>query len=145
MRRSASFLAVLMFSAVVTVLLASSRSAEAGGGNCQEKLEGKSFMCTLKQSTSSTPLTKCFEFVTGGISANFDLVVDGDHSGCVCDTTGSYKSPSFDSSSSSFECVDESGVQHNGKIKSKKLSGQISDVEGESLIYVCTESATPCP
>jgi len=145
MRRSASFLAVLMFSAVVTVLLANSRSAEAKGGNCQDKLEGKSYNCSVKSSISSMPLTRCFEFVTGGISTDFDLLVDGDDSGCVCDTTGSYKSPSFDSSSSSFECVDAAGVQHNGKIKSKKLSGQISDNLGQSLIYTCTESATPCP
>lgn len=145
MRRSAGFSAVLRFSAVVAVLVANSPCAEAGGGNCQEKLVGKSYGCTLKQSGSSTPFTRCFEFVTGGVSSDFDLVVGTDDSVCVCDTTGSFKSPSFDSSSSSFECVDGAGVQHNGKVKSDKLSGQISDAEGESLIYTCEEGAAPCP
>jgi hypothetical protein len=144
MRRSASFLAVLMFSGVVTTLLASSPFAEAGGGNCQEKLVGKSYGCTLESSISSTPLTKCFEFLTGGTSSDFVLEVDGADSVCVCDATGSFKSPAFDSSSSSFECVDGVGVQHNGKVKSDKLSGQISDTDGESLVYTCKENAAPC-
>jgi hypothetical protein len=144
MRRSGAVLAVVVISVVATFFLANFSSAEASGGNCQDKLVGKSYNCTVKVSDSS-PESTCFEFETGGTSVNFDLFIDGtDIGGCVCDTTGSYSSPSFDDSSSSFECVGQSGLQYNGKIKSKKLSGQGSGYLGASRIYTCMESATPC-
>lgn len=145
MRRSTSFLAVLMFSGVGTFLLANLSSAQAGGGNCQAKLVGKAYNCTLEQPTMP-PQAACFEFVTGGLSANFDLVIapGGVDLGCACDATGSFKSPSYDGSSSPFECVTETGTQLNGKIKSNKLGGQATNTQGMSAVYTCTETAT-CP
>ena len=147
MRQSASFPAVLIFSAVVAALLGNLSPAEAKGGNCQDKLVGISYNCTAKSTLAPTPVTFCVAFGTGGLSANFDLFVVSmvtDDLGCACDTTGSYASPSVDGSSSAFECVDKGGTQFNGKLKSKKLSGQASDAEGDSLIYTCTETATAC-
>jgi len=144
MRRSTSFLTILMLSAVVTVLLANLSSAEAKGGNCQAKLAGNSYECNLKYS-AGPPATDCFEFRTGGISANFTLTNGTGELGCTCATTGSFTSPSFDSSPSAFECVDGSGIQLNGKIKSKKLSGQVTDEGGDSEIYTCTLRSSPCP
>jgi hypothetical protein len=147
MRQSASFSAVLMLSALVTGLLGNLSPAEAGGGNCQARLVGNSYNCTAKETTMPSPQTFCAEFETGGTSANFDLLVVSSITtdlGCACDTTGSYSSPSFDTSSSAFECVDDHGTQFNGKIKSKKLDGQASDAGGDSLIYTCTLSATAC-
>jgi hypothetical protein len=64
MKRSISFLPVLMLSAVVTALLANLSSAEAGGGNCQAKLAGNSYDCNLKFS-DGPPETDCFGFRTG--------------------------------------------------------------------------------
>ena len=141
MGRSAGLLVVAMSCAFSMGLVGNPSSTEAGG-NCQAKLVGNSYDCNLKISGSS-PETFCFEFQTGGISANFDLFSVNDY-GCTCDTTGSFKSPSFDSSSSAFECVDD-GTQINGKIKSKKLSGQIAVIDGTSAIYTCTLRSSPCP
>src|SRR5271170_2682098 len=102
MKRSASVLAVLMFSLVVTFLLANLSSAMAGGGNCQAKLVGKSYNCSSKQE-GEPESTFCAEFVTGGKSVDFDILLlfnDGSEDlGCTCDTTGSFSSPSFDNSS----------------------------------------------
>jgi len=139
MSRSASFLAVLMFSALLT----SWSSAEARGGNCQTKLVGKSYICTIKfPGASEGPA--CWEFETGGVSSEFDLVLNPAHYGCSCETKGPFKSPSFNSSSA-FECVDSlTGFQFHGKINSKGISGQGSNENGEPAIFNCTESATAC-
>lgn len=136
MGRSASLSVVAMFSALLMGLLANSSSAVAGG-NCQVKLVGKSFDCNIKISNGPAK-TDCFEFFSGGISQHFDSFNSNDHFGCACDTTGSFKSPKFDSSPSAFECVDDVGTQLNGKIKSNKISGQGTDEDGNSLIYTCT-------
>jgi|HubBroStandDraft_4_1064222.scaffolds.fasta_scaffold197234_2 hypothetical protein len=147
MRGSASFLTVLMFSVVVTFQVANLSSAEAKGGNCEAKLVGNSYDCTLNE-PPNPPVPFCAEFETGGISVNFDLFLISTGTsdlGCVCDTTGSFKSPKIDGSSSVFECVDETGTQLNGKIKGKKLDGQASDAAGMSAIYTCTERSTACP
>ena len=141
MRRSASFPIVLIFPVVVTFLLANFSSAEA---NCQTKLVGKSYNCDLKFSNQS-PATACFEFETGGISANFDLIDGSNDFGCACNTTGSLKKPSFGGSSTAFDCVGPGETQINGLIMGKKLSGQGTDEAGASLIYTCTVSTTPCP
>jgi hypothetical protein len=144
MRRSASFPAVLMFSAIVTVLLANSSSAEAGGGNCQAKLVGNAYDCDLEFSDTS-PVTVCGDFFTGGLSSNFDFFIfpGGDY-GCACETKGSFKSPSFDASASAFECVSESGFQFNGKVTSDKLSGQGTGADGESIDFRCKRRTTAC-
>ncbi|MFZ2059431.1 MAG: hypothetical protein WAU82_00325 [Candidatus Binatus sp.] len=133
---SASRSMTAICSAFLMGLLASSSSAVAGG-NCQTKLLGKSFACNLKLS-NGPPTTDCFEF-TSGTSQNFNFFDDTfGNFGCACDTTGSFNSPKFDSSSDAFECVDDSGTQINGKIKGKKISGQGTDIDGNSLIYTCT-------
>jgi len=145
MKRSAIFLTVLMFCAM-TLLLANWSSAEAGGGNCQGKLVGKSYDCNTKYSGVS-PTSDCFEFETGGFSKNFDVIIDGlvDY-GCSCDTTGSFNSPSFDGSSSSFDCLStSSGFLLNGKVKGKKLSGQGTSESGDSAIFTCVERSSACP
>jgi hypothetical protein len=114
-------------------LLAGSVSAVAGG-NCQDKLAGNSYACQIKISNGPAT-TDCFEFSTIGVSQNFNFFGLIGAFGCACDTTGSFKSPKFDSSPNAFECVDHSGTQINGKIKGKKISGQGTDEQGNSLIY----------
>ena len=133
---------VVMLSLCVAVLLANSRPAQASG-KCQEKLVGKSYNCNFKYS-DGTEGPVCFEFVTADVSALFDLDIGGAEYGCSCDATGSYKSPTFDDSST-FECVSSNSWQINGKTKSKKLSGQGSNRGGVSAIYTCTLSSSPCP
>jgi hypothetical protein len=143
MKRSASFLAVVMSSLVVTFLLANLSSAEAGGGNCQDKLVGNSYNCTEKESTGGGTVSGCLTFETGGVSSNFDLVIEGEHYGCACDTTGSYKSPAYDSSSSAFGCVGLDTLI-NGKLKSKKIAFQAITESGISDVLSCTETSS-CP
>jgi hypothetical protein len=143
MRRSASFLAFLMFSIIVTVLLAKLPLVEAGG-NCQAKLVGNSYDCVF-EIESTSPVDFCVEFETGGISSNFDLLIEAADYGCACDNKGSFKSPSFDASGNTFECVGNGfGTEFNGKVSSDKLSGQgLTDV-GTSIDFSCTKT-TACP
>jgi hypothetical protein len=143
MRRSTNFLAILMLAVAVTLLLADLSTAEAGGGNCQDKLVGNFYNCTGKESSGMSP-SGCITFETGGLSSNFDLVAGSTHYGCACDTTGSFSSPSFDDSSSAFECVSDE-ISINGKVKSKKISSQIVIQSGLSEVLSCTERSSPCP
>jgi hypothetical protein len=144
MKRSAGFAAVLMLSAVVMFLLGNLSSAEAKGGNCQSKLVGKAYDCEVKDSEGSTG-SGCIEFESGKISIDFDLLIGSDDYGCACDTTGSFKSPKFDASSSSFECLSiAAGFLINGNVKSKKITGQSIDESGNSEILSCTERSAPC-
>jgi hypothetical protein len=136
MGRSASLLVIATCSAFLMGLLARSPSAVAGR-SCQAKLVGKSFACNIKISNGPAT-TDCFEFGTGGMSQEFDFFDSTSEFGCACDTTGSFKSPKLDSSPNSFECVDNSGTQINGKVKGNKISGQGTDKDGNSLIYTCT-------
>ena len=121
-------------------------TAVSAGGNCQSKLVGNAYDCTVEFSEFATQ-NDCFDFRTGGLSQNFDLVIDnGPHYGCACDTTGSFKSPSFDSSLNSFHCLSSfEGFQYNGKVKAQKLSGHGTDEGGVSLIFSCTKRSSPCP
>ena len=143
MKRSTSFLAVLMFSAFVPVLLVNSPPANAGGGNCQDKLVGKSYTCAVEYSGGSSGV-ECFEFETGGLSSDFDLhrgVIDY---GCTCQAQGS----SFDASGSAFECAADRlgfGYELTGKLKKNKFSGQANTSDGNAAVFKCTETATPCP
>jgi hypothetical protein len=123
-------------SAFLIGLLASLPSA-AAAGNCQAKLVGNSYACNIKLSNGPAR-TDCFEFTTEGMSQHFDFFDATNNFSCACDTTGSFKSPKFDGSTNAFECVDDSGTQINGKIKGKKISGQGTDLNGNSLIYTCT-------
>jgi len=142
-KRSGSLLIAAACSALLTGLLSTSPSAFAGG-NCQAKLSDNSYSCTFKSSNES-PTTDCIEFTPAseGTSQNFNFFDAGvlsrtESFGCTCGTVGPFKSPRFDSSSDSFECVDEAGTQIHGKIKGKKFSGQGTDIDGNSLIYTCT-------
>jgi hypothetical protein len=143
MRRSTIFLAVLMVCALFTNL--SPAEAKTKKGNCEEALVTKSFTCDEKYSDGSSD-TACYEFETGGVSENFDLFVDNTASdyGCACDTKGSSKSPDFDASSSSFQCVSNFSVAISGSVKKDKLNinGVVGD--GNVVIATCVESSTPC-
>jgi hypothetical protein len=137
MRRSVSFLTVLVLSAVM-VLLANWSSAEAGG-NCQGKLVGNSYDCNFKDN-DFPPSSDCLEFTTGG--QYFDAVLGTAHYGCACDVAGG----TFDKSPSTFECSDSgASFSLNGKIKGKKLSVQGVGSDGEQYIGTCTLRSSPCP
>ncbi len=135
MARSTSQLMIVVLSVCLTGLFAG--SSAAAGGNCQAKLVGKSFDCNIKNSDGPAT-TDCFEFSTEGASQHFDFFDLTNNFGCACATTGSFKSPKFNSSPDSFECVDGSGDQISGKLKGKKISGHGSSNDGSSLIYSCT-------
>ena len=132
MRRSLSILPLVIlsalsfgvFSAPVTAL------AETAKPNWSAiKMVGKAFRCTIKLSTGST-MPDCWTFGTGIFSTqHFDLVTAYDEFGCTCGTTGSFKSPKFNSSADVIECDDGGGNQLTGTIKGKKLSAQ--SVNGE--------------
>lgn len=136
--------AVAVFSAIVMGMFASSPNAEA---NCQEKLVDKSFNCSEKDSSSSTPSTGCVEFETGGFSQHFDIIFsEGADYGCSCQTIGSFSSPSYNDSSTSIECVEpNTHFELTAKLKGKKFSGQGADASGtDSFVLSCTLSPTPC-
>jgi hypothetical protein len=132
-----------IFALFLSALLSSSTAAVAG--NCQAKLVGNSYDCNLNFSDGEN-VGDCLDFTSGGAnnfdlnSANFGSLV------CACDATGPFKSPSFDSSGSAFECVNigVSGFEYNGKIKSKKLNGQTIDARGFSGVFECTKRSSPC-
>jgi hypothetical protein len=144
MMRYASFPGFLMCLVVVASLLAGSLSADAKG-NCQANLVGKSYNCNFVDSNTA-PFSYCVNFVTGGVSKEFDMVVDGatDY-GCACQSKGSFKSPSYDTSANDFLCDSDFGTQLDGKVSSNKLSGQGIDYNGNSIEFSCHESSTPCP
>jgi hypothetical protein len=132
--------------AFVAGVVGNPTSAQAGGGgNCQAKLVGKSYDCSAKYS-NLPPTSDCFEFISGGVSQDFDLVIDGDvEYGCSCDTTGSFNSPSFDSSPTAFECVSTaSSFLLNAKIKGKKVNGQGTSEGGDSVIFTCQVRTSSC-
>ena len=120
-------------------LLANSFSAEAGG-NCQSKLVGNSYSCNSDdQDLGAAPVT--FSFSTGGLSDNFDLLIDSADYGCSCNTTGPLNSPNFDSSPITFECISLStGYLVSGKVTGKKIKGQGTSVNGDGVIFTCTKS-----
>ena len=142
MRLWTSFSAVLMSSAMVAALLASSTSAAA---NCQAKLAGNSYDCTFKFS-DDTPETVCVSFLTGGSSSNFDLFIPpGGEYGCACETKGPFSSPTFDASGSGFECVAGFGFAFTGKVEpNNKLSGQGVGLDGEGIAFSC-KKVSACP
>jgi hypothetical protein len=118
------------------------------GGNCMAKLVGSAavapgFTCNVKSSEGSTT-AECWTFAHGSLSQFFDIFTETltnptelPEYGCICDTTGSYKSPGFNSSSDEFECDDDNGGQLQGKLKGKKISGQTSDDLGNAAIFSC--------
>lgn len=155
MRRSASFLALVVFSTFVTVLPCRSSFAEALGHklNCQDKLVGNSYDCSLVAG-GSTVEKDCVEFTTGGVSQDFDwvtvlgLTVEA---GCVCQTTGSsIKSFALDASANAFECVGNivsdlgNFIQLHGTIEGKKLHVQASFETGQSIVIECRKRSMAC-
>jgi len=128
---------------MLSALLINLSSAEAK--NCGDKLVGNSYNCIAKD-TKGESGSGCFEFESGGISDDFDLLVEGQDYGCACDASGSVSSPSFDSSSSSFECLSVAvGFLINGKLKGNKIAAQGIEESGFTQIFDCTKSSTPCP
>jgi hypothetical protein len=126
MRLSASLQIVMMSSAFVLGLLANSSSASAKSGNCQAKPVGNSYDCAYKFSNGTTG-SDCLDFYTMGNSRNCDVDTNSfDSFGCGCRATRPFKSPAFDTSSNGFACVTDD-VELDGKLKSNKLSGQVTD------------------
>jgi hypothetical protein len=158
MRRSASFPALVVFSTLVTVLPCRSSFAEPLGHklNCQDKLVGNSYDCSLVflVAGGSAIEKNCVEFTTGGISENFDwvtvlgLTVEA---GCVCQTTGSsIKSFALDASANAFECVGNivsdlgQFIQFHGTVEGKKLHVQASFETGQSIVIECRKRPMAC-
>ena len=141
MSRTLSFLSSAILSALFFGMLGAPVPALAG--NCQAKLVGnqtvgKAFRCTIKLSTGSS-VSDCWTFGTGIFSVqHFDLVTAFDEFGCTCGTTGSFKSPKFNSSADVIECDDGEGSQLTGTIKGKKLGAQSVKEDGSSEIFSCT-------
>jgi hypothetical protein len=148
MKRSVSFLIL-----VAAVLLYT--SSESSGGSCQDKLVGNYYDCSYAiTSGQSGPsigfITRhnCVEFITGGLSSNFDLVgslgsSDGDL-GCACQTTSdALFTPKLDISAKDFECVGDS-VQFHGRIDSNRLHGQASEDNGTYIVFDCKKLSMAC-
>ena len=143
MHRSAGFVVVAGFSAIVMVLFANSSYAERNR-NCEAKIVNNSYDCTFEDNDFPA-FTDCFEFVTGGTSQNFDLLDVTFDYGCACDATGSSDSPSFNHSSSAFECTtSQAPFLFNGKIEGKKLSVQGIGSDGSQYVGTCTLRDSPC-
>ena len=148
MTRSASFLVL-----VAAVWLCA--SSESWGGTCQDKLVGNFYDCTYGYNFGQSGfggglVTKhnCAEFVTGGLSQNFDLVSLGFpvDLGCACQTTNT-RIFSFNISADTFECVGDSAgnlVQFHGKIDSNRLHGQASEESGAYIVFDCKKLSMPC-
>lgn len=129
---------------VLGVLIAPAPSLASG--NCMAKLVGSDavapgYNCNVTFSDGSSE-TQCWTFASGFRSQFFDILTETSTTelpdyGCACDTTGSFKSPRFNSSADAFECADAVGDQIEGKIKGKKISGQGSDILGNTLIFSC--------
>jgi hypothetical protein len=144
MRRSASFLVL-----VAGVLLCT--SSKSSGGTCQNKLVGSFYDCTYafnfgQSGVGGGTITKhnCMEFVTGGLSENFDLVSQGfpGDLGCACQTTDT-RMFSFNISANTFECVGDS-IEFHGRVDSDKLHGQASEENGVYIVFDCKKLSAPC-
>jgi hypothetical protein len=143
MGRTTGFVVIAVCSVIVMGLIVNVPSVEAGG-DCQAKLAGHSYECNFKDNDFA-PYSFCFEFETGGTSPDFDLYYSGVDSGCACDATGSAKSPSFDDSSTKFDCVDTTGgFTFTGTVKGKNLSVQGIGADGEESVGTCTLRDSPC-
>jgi hypothetical protein len=103
----------------------------------------------------------CVEFVSVGLSFNFDLVgvsdfLNGDY-GCQSEVTRHRsilkeieRAPglpfAFHLAADAFECVGDSVnlTQLHGKVDSDKLYGQGSEADGSILDFVCRKISTAC-
>jgi len=146
MRRSVSF---LILAAAVSLYT----SSESSGGTCHDVLVGNYYDCSYAYWTGQSVhgigiITRhnCLEFVTGGLSDNFDLVSLGFPSdlGCACQTTGTrIAPPSLDLSGNAFECVGDS-VQFHGSIDSNRVHGQASEDDGTYIVFDCKKLSMAC-
>jgi hypothetical protein len=143
MGRSSGLVTAAVCSAILVGMFANLPSAEAKS-TCQAKLVDNSYDCNFKDN-DFPPFTECWTFVTGGVSQYFDLFNGFDDYGCGCNATGGFNSPSYNESSSAFECSDHSApFLLIGKIKGKKLSVQGVGSTGEQYIGTCTLRSSPC-
>jgi hypothetical protein len=141
---------------LLIVLTCKSPGIAFPGGICDAKLVGNSYDCNVSFQTGEvgpslgTRTESCVEFVTGGLSSNFDLVgsgnfVSGDY-GCECEVTTSINSKFFDASGDAFECVGDpvNLVQLHGKVDSDRIRGQGSEANGSIIQFVCRKRSTAC-
>jgi hypothetical protein len=149
---------------LLMVLAGTSPGVAFPDGTCDAKLVGNSYQCTVVFETlgeSAFSRENCVEFVSGGLSFNFDLVgvgdfLSGDY-GCQCEVTSSPSSIvkkaerghlpfAFHLSADAFECVGDTVnlTQLHGKIDSDKLYGQGSEADGSTLVFVCRKRSTAC-
>jgi hypothetical protein len=127
-------------------------AAAAPKSTCETLLDNSSFSCHVKNSFGGD-FTDCFEFFSPGTaSSHFDLVVTGYnpflHMGCACGATGSVKKPQFNVSSN-FVCDSGDGFNFAGKVSGKGSKTKISkgfaeSLVGDTFVYDCTLSPTPC-
>ena len=139
--------------ALLTVLVCTSPGVAFAGGTCDAKLVGNSYDCTISFQTGeggavlgTETRNNCFEFITGGLSNNFDLVGSGLPSndlGCECEVTSSINLFFSHFSADAFECVGDL-VQVHGRVDSDKLRGQASESNGSIFQFVCRKTSTAC-
>jgi hypothetical protein len=112
---------------------------------CQEALAGKRYRCTVKSEAGFVG-DLCFEFVSPGTaSPNFDLVGSsffGDTLGCMCQATGSFKSPKFNQSTA-FLCGSRTSRSSAvGKVSGngKKITKGHYNFDGTPVahVFACT-------
>jgi len=145
-RRSASFLVL-----VAGLLLYT--SSKSSGGSCQNKLVGNSYDCSYAINSGQSGVSvgtiskhNCVEFVTGGLSENFDLVgsVPTSDLGCACQTkSDALITPKMNISAEDFECVGDS-IEFHGRIDSDRLHGQASEENGVYIVFDCKKLSTAC-
>jgi hypothetical protein len=150
--------------ALLTVFACTSPRIAFPGETCDAKLVGNSYQCTVVFETlGETAFSRenCVEFVSGGLSFNFDFVgvgdfLNGDY-GCQCEVTSPRsilkeveRAPglpfAFHLAADAFECVGDTVnlTQLHGKVDSDKLYGQGSEADGSTLEFVCRKISTAC-
>ena len=149
---------------LLTVLACTSPGVASPGEICDAKLVGNSYQCAVVFETlgfSEFSTENCVEFVSGGLSFNFDLVGVGDFLnadyGCQCEVTSSPSSIvkkaerghlpfAFHQGADAFECVGDTTnpTQLHGKVDSDKLYGQGYAADGSAVEFVCRKRSTAC-
>jgi hypothetical protein len=150
--------------ALLTVLACTSPGIAFPGETCDAKLVGNSYKCTVLFDTlgeSAFSRENCVEFLSGGLSFNFDLVgagdfLNGDY-GCQCEVNSPRSIVkraehlpgvpfAFHLAADAFECVGDTVnlTQLHGKVDSDKLDGQGSEADGSTLYFVCSKISTAC-
>jgi hypothetical protein len=141
---------------VMLFVLAATSICNSALADCQDNLVGNSYDCTIALEVEGhgagggiITTDDCIEFVTGGLSANFDLVGVsgfGGEFGCACQVQGGIYSSRFRLSPDAFGCVgpSENVAELHGKIDSDKLRGQGSDQSGTIIQFECKKRRTAC-